>query len=327
MARLTPLCLFFAAMVFFASCPEAASLRTKSEYLWLREIQEQAIEKGISPEVVHNALDDFTPNPRVVQLDQKQPESTITFKTYRRMNITPGRIEKGAALMRLYDKELATIEARTGVPPSIVVALWGLESNFGKNMGNFEVVNSLATLAYEGRRANFFRSQLFAALYILERENMAPAELLGSWAGAMGQCQFMPSTYLNFAVDENGDGQHDIWNDSLDALASIANYLAAEGWQRNLTWGGEVENGNIDANDIGLNNTLSLREWTLKGVTTADGSPLPQRALRAAYVQPDGMGSSGFLVTDNIHTLLRWNRSIYFVLAVGLLADEIEEFD
>ncbi len=276
---------------------------------------------------MHAALDGFEPNPLVIRLDRKQPEKTISFKTYRKLNVTEGRIKKGAALMRLYKSELEAIEARTGVPPQIIVALWGAESNFGRNMGNFEVVNSLATLAYDGRRAGFFRQQLFAALYILEREGMAPEDLRGSWAGAMGQCQFMPSTYLNFAVDENKDGRSDIWSDTLDVLASIANYLKTEGWQRDLTWGGEVRassRSDIDDDEVGVKYALSLKEWSLKGLQELNGAPLPQRALRTSLLQPDGRRGYSFLVTDNIHALLRWNRSTYFVLSVGLLADAIE---
>ncbi|MFA5041708.1 MAG: lytic murein transglycosylase [Bdellovibrionales bacterium] len=325
MAKITSLCLFLFALVFSAAFAQAASLRTKSGSEWLQNLQRQAMEKGISPRVVHEALDDFEPNPRVVKLDRKQPESTISFKTYRRLNITPSRINKGASLMRLYKSELAEIEKRTGVPPEIIVALWGAESNFGKNMGNFEVINSLATLAYEGRRATFFRNQLFAALYILERENMAPEELRGSWAGAMGQCQFMPSTYLNFAVDENGDGRSDIWGSTPDVLSSIANYLSAEGWRRDLIWGHEVKGGDIDSDEVGLKHSLSLNEWSLKGVREIDGSPLPQRGLRTSLLQPDGEHGYSFLVTDNIRALLRWNRSTYFVLTVGLLSNEIKQ--
>jgi len=182
------------------------------------------------------------PNPRVIELDQKQPESAITFKAYRHNVVTPARIKKGAELARFYREELDALEAQTGVPPQIVVALWAVESSFGQDMGDFEVVNSLATLAYEGRRADFFRAELLSALRILETENMTPGDLRGSWAGAMGQCQFMPSTYLKYAVDVIGDGRRDIWNSDADVLASIANYLAQLGWQRDLPWGREVEN-------------------------------------------------------------------------------------
>jgi membrane-bound lytic murein transglycosylase B len=292
MARLKPLCLLFAAAVFSGSSAEASPLRTMSEYSWLQQLEQQAVEDGVSPNVVHEALDNFSPNPRVVELDQKQPEATVAFETYRHNAVTPARVKKGAEALRLYEKELAAIEARTGVPPQIVIALWGSESSFGQNTGDFDVVNALATLVYVGRRADFFKSELFAALHILEREHMAADDLRGSWAGAMGQCQFMPSTYLKYAVDPSGKGRPDIWNDPVDALASIANYLAAEGWKRGMTWGHEVEDGGDRSQE--------------------------------SFVQPDGEGSGGFLVTDNFRALTRWNHSTYFALSVGLLADAIK---
>jgi membrane-bound lytic murein transglycosylase B len=325
MAKIISLCLFFVGFGFLFSGAQAASLRTQYQYLWLQQLEQQAIENGISPTIVYEALDTFSPNLRVVELDQKQPESIATFETYRRNTVAPTRIKKGAELMRLYKEELDAIEARTGVPPEIVVALWGIESNFGQNMGDFEVVNSLATLAYQGRRADFFRSELFAALHILERENMTSEELRGSWAGAMGQCQFMPSTYLKFAVDENGNGRRDIWNERTDVLASIANYLEAEGWKRPLTWGREAEIHTLSAANIDPAQKLPLQEWAAMGVTGIDGTPLPQREVQASLVQPDGEGGSGFLVYDNLRALMRWNHSTYFALSVGLLADGIKE--
>jgi membrane-bound lytic murein transglycosylase B len=325
MAQMKPLWLFFLGILFFTPSAEAYPLRTRGELQWLQQIQQLAIENGISPSVVHEALDNFTPNLRVVELDQKQPESTATFDTYRRNTITSGRIKKGAELMRGSEKELDAIETRTGVPPQIVVALWGVESNFGQNMGDFEVINSLATLAYEGRRADFFRLELLAALHILERENMTSDDLRGSWAGAMGQCQFMPTTYLKFAVDENNDGKRDIWGERSDVLASIANYLAAEGWKRNATWGSEVESNIISVADVGLTRSLPVQEWGEMGIVGKDGVPLPQREARASLIQPDGADGSSFLVYDNFRVLMRWNRSTFFALSVGLLADGIKE--
>ncbi|MDD4617262.1 MAG: lytic murein transglycosylase [Alphaproteobacteria bacterium] len=282
----------FALATATLSCA-ATPLRTVSEIEWLQQIEQQAIEEeGISPEVVHRALDAFVPNPRVLELDHRQPESTITFETYIRGALNPTRINKGEELLALYEPELASIEAATGVPPQVVVALWAVESSYGMNMGNFEVINSLATLAFEGRRADFFRKELLAALRILEFERMAPEDLKGSWAGAMGQCQFMPSVYLKHAVDQNGDGHRDIWNSDLDVMASIANYLASEGWQRGLGWGHKIDR------------------------TSADP---------ASLITPDGDDGPAFEVTDNFRALLKWNRSKYFALSVGLLADEMKK--
>ncbi|MDR3423559.1 MAG: lytic murein transglycosylase [Alphaproteobacteria bacterium] len=318
------LCTVLAATLL-VSCAHADPLRADALSSWLQQTEQQAIDSGIAPGTVHEALDAFVPDPRVVELDQKQPETTISFETYRHNTVTAKRIEEGAELMHLYARELNAITARTGVPPQITVALWGIESSFGKSPGNFETVTALATLAYEGRRADFFRSELIASLRILEREHIPASELRGSWAGAMGQCQFMPSTYLKYAVDGDGDGKIDIWNNPVDALASIATYLAAEGWQRDLTWGREVEAADLPATEIGLSQTHSLAEWAQEGVTNIDGTHVPQRDLQASLLQPDGSGGASFLAYDNIRALMRWNRSTYFALSVGLLADEIRK--
>lgn len=301
----------------------AGVLRTKSEVLWLQQLEQDAIDSGISPSIVHDALDNFTPDKRVLRLDKKQPEGKISLESYLSRSVTPGRVRKGEEVLGLYQNELALIETRTGVPASVVVALLGIESSFGQNMGDFEVVNALATLVYEGRRADFFRKELFNALRVLERENMTSDQLVGSWAGAMGQCQFMPSTYLKFAVDEDQNGQRDIWNSELDAFASAANYLAAEGWQRGQPWELEVEANDVPLSLIGPNQTLSLEEWGQRGVTLLNGNPLPQGGLQASLIRPDGDGGASYLIFDNFRALLRWNKSTYFALSVSLLADQI----
>ncbi len=329
--------LFVVALVLVASCAQQNQNNAPSSVAgaiparptaavreWIRDTEQQAMADGVSPATVHAALDNFVPNPRVEELDRKQPETTITFDAYRHNVVGTVRIHKGADLMRDHAAQLATIEQRTGVPPQIVVALWGIESNFGQNMGGFETVNSLATLAYEGRRADFFRSELIVALHILDQEHMRPDQLRGSWAGAMGQCQFMPSTYWKYAVDADGDGKRDIWNSTDDALASIANYLSAIGWQRNLGWGHEVAlAAPIDASEMGLGQSHSLAEWAAKGVTYPDGSALPQNDIEASLLQPDGVGTTAFLAFTNIPVVMRWNHSTYFALSVGLLSDGI----
>ena len=322
--RFTP-SIFCAAGILLCFGAQAASLLTQSEVQWIEQTEQQAIEDGVTSETAHAALDGFVPNPRVVELDQKQPETTVTFDTYRSNTVTRARVKKGAELMSRYADQLDAIEARTGVPAQVTVALWGIESSFGQNIGGFETINSLATLAYEGRRADFFRTELFAALHIIDQEHMNIPDLRGSWAGAMGQCQFMPSTYLKYALDGDGDGRRDIWNNSVDALASIANYLSAEGWQSDLTWGREVEANGIDASEVGLTQTHSLQEWADKGVTNSDGSPLPHRDLQASLIKPDGAEGASFLVYENFRALMRWNRSTYFATSVGLLADAIKQ--
>jgi membrane-bound lytic murein transglycosylase B len=278
--------------ITLSACATQQQLPSEPPLSWVQQTEQQALDDGVSAATVHEALDHFIPNPHIVELDKKQPETTITFASYRHNIVTSSRIQKGAELMRLYSSELAAIEQRTGVPPQIVVALWGVESSFGQNMGSYETINSLATLAYEGRRADFFRSELIAALHILDQEHMSSHDLHGSWAGAMGQCQFMPSTYLKYAVD--GDGRRDIWNNTMDVLASIANYLEAVGWKRDLEWGYLIESSDVASFPVG------------------------------SVMQPDGPQGESFVTTDNVRALMRWNHSSYFVLSVGLLSDAIK---
>ena len=292
--------------------------------VWLQNLEQEAIAQGISPETTHAALDSAFLDDRVVALDQKQPEGTVSFASYAEQIVTPEMVREGRAMMDEHEDLLDAISETYGVAPQIIVALWGIESHFGRNSGKYQIVDSLVTLAYEGRRAEFFRNELFNALRILDQEHIPATALRGSWAGAMGQCQFMPSTYLGYAVDYAHHGRRDIWGTTPDVLASIANYLAAEGWNRDLTWGREVElTQPVDARNIGLSQSRSLQEWSDLGVRNLDGDPLPVKALQASLIQPDGADGRSFIVYDNFRALMRWNRSTYFGLTVGLLADQL----
>ncbi|HEU0117211.1 MAG TPA: lytic murein transglycosylase [Alphaproteobacteria bacterium] len=291
---------------------------------WIHELEDEAIGNGVAPEIVHSALDDAMLDERVVDLDQKQPETTVTFASYSHRILSADRIEKGAGLLDANSSVLSEVASRYGVQPQVIVALWGMESSFGRHSGDYSIIDSLVTLAYEGRRAKFFRSELMNALQILQQDHIAPDELRGSWAGAMGQCQFMPSTYLKFAVDYDGDGKRDIWENQRDVFASIANYLAAEGWRSDQTWGREVDiDGDIPASDIGLDHKHSLAEWQALGVRSLGGESLPDKDLEASLIQPDGADGRSFLVYDNFRALMRWNHSTYFAVTVGQLADRI----
>lgn len=316
----------FASLLLIASCASnAATLPTASYRAWLLQLEQDAIASGITPETVHAALDNALPDDRVVALDQKQPETTVTFDHYAHRIVSADRIQKGRELLEDNTNELDAIAEKYGVQPQIIIALWGIESSFGQDSGHYNIVDSLLTLAYEGRRAEFFRGELFNALRILDQEHIPATALRGSWAGAMGQCQFMPSTYLRYAVDYDRDGQRDIWSNRRDVWASIANYLAAEGWNPDLTWGREVElEQAVNASDIGLDHQYMLAEWQAKGVRNLDGSDLPQKPLQASLIQPDGSDGRTFLVYDNFRALMRWNRSTYFATSVGLLADRIK---
>jgi membrane-bound lytic murein transglycosylase B len=213
---------------------------------------------------------------------------------------------------------------RFNVEPRFVVALWGIESDFGKVMGNYAVVSALATLAYDGRRSSYFRGELISALRIVDQGHIRADNMTGSWAGAMGQCQFMPSTFLGYAVDYDGDGRKDIWNDRADALASIANFISRLGWRGGEGWGREVMlPAGFDPSATGLEVKRPTGEWSRLGVRSIDAGPLAGREGEASLVMPDGAGGPAFLVYDNFRTIMKWNKSTYFATAVGYLADSM----
>jgi membrane-bound lytic murein transglycosylase B len=239
--------------------------------------------------------------------------------------VTPDRIQKGQALYREHRALLDQVSARYNVQPHYIVALWGIETSFGKNTGGFNVVEALATLAYDGRRAEFFRSELMQALKILEEGHITPAAMKGSWAGAMGQNQFMPSSFFNFAVDGNGDGRTDIWTSLPDVFASTANYLSKSGWKGDERWGRAVSLPSTFPKSLSDGKTQKpLSQWAAIGVTLPGGEALPARDnFPAGIAAPDGVDGRAFLVYNNFQTTLKWNRSTYFALSVGLLADAI----
>jgi membrane-bound lytic murein transglycosylase B len=292
---------------------------------WLAGLRQEALTRKISPATLDAALDGIRPLEKVIELDRSQPESTMTFARYREMIVSKERIATGRKMMRQHRSLLAQIRERHGVQPRFLVALWGIESRFGERMGSYRVVEALATLAYDGRRSKFFRGELLDALQILEEGHIPADGMLGSWAGAMGQVQFMPSSFHAYAVDFNGDGRRDLWTNTGDALASGANYLARSGWKSDQTWGREVRlPKGFDRSLIGRKVTRTLPQWQALGVRRADGTALPGRALRSSLVQPDGAGGPAYVVYDNYRAVLRWNRSDYFALSVGLLSDALK---
>ncbi len=221
---------------------------------------------------------------------------------------------------------LTKIGHEYGVQPRFIVALWGIETNFGKLTGHFPLISSLTTLAWEGRREAFFKAQLFDALRILEQGHVTPAAFKGSWAGAMGQVQFMPSSFLKFAVDQDGDGRKDLWGNLADVFGSAANYLHQNGWQEEQTWGRRVQvPDSLAPALLGLETKKPLSAWQALGVRQHDGSPLPKVAMQASLIRPDDVHGRSYLAYDNYRVLRHWNRSHYFVVAVGTLADRIVE--
>lgn len=313
--------LFFlmAALSLGASAETASDFQT-----WLNGVRQEALARGVSEPILEAALGGVEPIPRVLELDQRQPEFVDTFLNYLDRRVTPERVQEGRELLRAHGKLLASISGKYDVPAHVLVAFWGLETHYGKFLGPHPVPAALATLAYDPRRGGFFRAQLLDALDILQAGHIAPEDMKGSWAGAMGQLQFMPSTFQAYAVDGDGDGRKDLWNSLPDAFASAANYLHQLGWRGGELWGREVRlPEGFDWDLANLNTRKPVSAWRKLGVTRADGKPLPRADMPGAILLPQGHAGPAFLVYRNFHAILTWNRSINYALAVGHLADRL----
>ena len=292
--------------------------------LWLQNLRTEAYKQGISQKTVDAALGSIRPIPRVVELDRKQPEGRLTFAQYKTRVISKDRIAKGRRLYREHKALLDRVSAQYGVQPQYIVALWGIETSYGGNTGGFAVIPALATLAYDGRRSAFFRKELINALKIIDAGHIQSHKMKGSWAGAMGQNQFMPSSFNAYAVDGNHDGRRDIWGSLPDVFASTANYLAKSGWRDGERWGRRVAlPAGFSKNLEGLKIQKSVNQWARLGVTLPGGRALPQANIQASIVAPDGLSGPIYMVYNNYRTIMRWNKSTYFATSVGLLADSI----
>jgi membrane-bound lytic murein transglycosylase B len=291
---------------------------------FLAGVQQDAVAQGARAGAVAAALRTVQYLPHVIELDNRQPEQTMTFSEYLAKVVTPQREEAARDALAENRPLLDRVSRRYSVPTGIIVALWGIESAFGKITGNYPVLSALATLGYQGRRAKYFRGELIAALRIIGQGDVAPDEMSGSWAGAMGQCQFMPSTYLHYAVDFDGDGRRNIWTDRADVFGSIANFIARLGWRPDETWGRQVLiPANFDTSNAGLGIKRPTAQWDELGVRSLAAGPLPGGALEASLVLPGGTGGPALLVYDNFRVIMRWNRSTYFAAAVGYLSDSV----
>ena len=292
---------------------------------WREALRAEALSRGIRAETLDAALDGVAPIPRVIELDRRQPEFTMTFDEYMSRVVTRKRVDEGREKFARNRELLNEVGAKFGVQPRFIVALWGIESGFGRHTGGFPVIASLATLAFDGRRSAFFRKELLTSLEILDQGHIRPERMKGSWAGAMGQNQFMPSSFARHAVDYDGDGRRDIWTSKADVFASTANYLAAAGWRDDVTWGRGVRlPPDFDLGLTGRKVKKRTGEWQKLGVRRLDGGDLPRRQLRSSIVLPDRQEREpAFLVYDNFETILKWNRSDFFAVAVGRLADRI----
>jgi len=290
---------------------------------WLQELKAEALARGVGKATIHTALAGVQPIPRVLELDRNQPEFTLTLWRYLSRAINPERVAKGRAMLIKHQKLLDKVSSKFGVQPRFLISFWGLESNFGQYMGTFSVIGALTTLAHDRRRAKFFRAQLLAALKLIDQGNFSH-RVKGSWAGAMGNHQFIPTTYDGYAYDFDGDGKRDLWTSLPDIFASAANYLSRSGWQSDKTWGREVRlPAGFDFNVSGLNARKTLTEWQSLGIRRIDGSNLPSVDIMASVILPAGHTGPAFLVYKNYRTILVWNRSLLYAIAVGHLADRI----
>ncbi|PNU20175.1 lytic murein transglycosylase [Geothermobacter hydrogeniphilus] len=311
--------------IFALVTPAGATEKNRSFQAWLAELRGEARAAGISQQIIDEALATVrTPRRQVIRLDRNQPEFKQSLKAYVANRINDRRVANGRTMLRRYPTWLGRVERRYGVQRRFILALWGIETGYGEDSGNFPVIRSLATLAYDSRRSGYFRGELIEALRILDAGHVHLPRMKGSWAGAMGQCQFMPSAFRDFAVDADHSGRIDIWGSIPDVLGSIANYLSRSGWKDDQTWGREVKLPNrFDFSIVGLETRLPLSRWQALGVRRSNGRALPRREIEASLIIPNGPKGPAYLVYDNFRVLRRWNRSNAFAVAVGTLADRL----
>ena len=293
---------------------------------WLVELRDEARREGISDKTLDAALNELSIVEKVVELDRRQPEFTQTFWSYLDARMTHWRIQRGKKMLKKYAKLLAKVEAQYGIPARYLVAFWGMETNYGNYLGKFSTISSLATLAYDPRRSTFFRKQLIAALHIIDQGHVNSADMIGSWAGAGGHLQFMPTTFLEYASDGDNDNRIDLWGNLADVFASGGHYLNRIGWRYGELWGREVLlPANFDWQLATLKNRQSVSYWRALGVTKADGRLFAEDETLGAIVLPQGANGPAFLVYDNFDVIMDWNRSIKYAIAVGHLADRLIE--
>lgn len=288
--------------------------------IWLSQYKNYAVKKGISRRTIEAAFAGVTPDPEVLRRNAKQAEFVKPLWEYLDRAVSKTRIANGKKKYKEYSSLLNRISRRYGVPGKYIVAIWGVETNYGTYFGKMNVIRSLATLAYTGRRKKFGRTQLLAALRILDRGDITVDQMQGSWAGAMGNTQFIPTTYESYAVDFDGDGRRDLWNSIPDALASTANYLSRHGWRRYNTWGMEVK---LPYNLRSISGKKPLYTWGNLGVRKANGSDLPKTSKTASLLLPVGYKGPAFLVQKNFKVIKRYNNADSYALAVAYLGDQI----
>ena len=293
---------------------------------WLLSLKADALKRGISEATFDIAMNDIVIIPKVKKLDKKQPETQITFNDYYKRTVNNKRVNIGKNKYEKHKNDLLKIAEVYKVQPRFILAIWGIETNYGTYTGSFSVISSLTTLAYQGRRAKFFRKQLLDAIEIVDKGYIELENMKGSWAGAMGQSQFMPSSYLAYAQDFDKDGKKDIWNNHLDVFASIAFYLKSHGWDYSRTWGREViiPKDFLKLYENSKNKSKTLKYWADNNIVKINGQKLPYLNLKAYLILPDGNMGKAFLVYDNFFKIKKYNASTYYALSIGILADRIK---
>ncbi len=289
----------------------------------LLRLEQTAVEEGVSPKTASEVMAKVRHVDRVIELDRRQPEFTTTFADYLNRRVNDSRIQKGRQLLETHRDLLSRVTRETGVPAPYIVAFWGLETNFGSYFGKMSVPDSLATLACDQRRSDFFTTQFVAALKIIDEGAIPADQMEGSWAGAMGNFQFMPTVFLKHAVDADGDGRRDLWNSLPDAMLSAGRFLKSMGWVDEYRWGREVIlPGNFDFS-LSDGRRLPLTEWRNMGIKDAFGRPLAQADIKANLIVPASHRGPAFLVYENFKVIMGWNRSEFYAIAVGHLADRV----
>ncbi|MBU3020759.1 lytic murein transglycosylase [Aestuariibacter sp. A3R04] len=287
-------------------------------------LSEQAVKAGISQELATQVFAEIRYQPRVIELDRNQPEFVQTFPGYYTKRVNDWRINKGRAMYTAHRELLTELSRKYGVPAHYLVAFWGLETNFGSYKGNMNVLDSLTTLACDERRSRFFTKELMTAIKLLDRESLEQSKMVGSWAGAMGHTQFMPSAYMHYAIDGDSDGKVNLWDSEKDALASAANFLFRLGWQPGYRWGREITlPDNFDYRQAGYKHKRPISQWNKMGVTKPDGTPIGNSEEPAFVVVPAGHNGPAFIAYHNFRIIMRWNNSEFYAIAVGKLADQI----
>jgi lytic murein transglycosylase len=326
--------IFLCVGVFLAACTptnsssvkslpttEESAIRDPQFSVFLKNLWPEAQRQGITQTTFQNALQGLTFDPKVINISQRYKAAPIPFGERVAKAVSPSRLERGAHALKEWQGTLATLEQTYGVDQRVILGVWGMESNFGKNIGNFSVIRALATLAYASHRKAFFRQELLAALRILQAGDVSPADMRGSWDGGMGQTQFMPTSFLRYAVDITGDGRRNIWTSVPDALASTANYLKEHGWVTGLPWGFEVRLPSGFHAWGSASHALST--WADMGLMKANGEPLPQLNASARLYLPVGRHGPVFLLTSNFKVVKRYNNSDAYALSALHLGDRL----